>query len=309
MALYHKYRPRSFDEMSGNEDVLTVLQADLAKDSRPHAYLFHGPSGCGKTTLARIIATELGCEQENFHEVDSADFRGIETIREIRKNSQLSPLGGGDCQIWLLDECHKLSNDAQNALLKALEDTPSHVYYILATTDPDKLIATIRSRCTQYQVNPLTDKQMFRLIRRITKEEGETLDQDTADQIIENCQGRPRDALQILDQVLGVDPEDRKEAVQRVLDDNIRTRRLCQILVEKGSWKSAAAILKELEKQDEERIRRAILGYCSKTLLNKDHPQAAKVMEEMVNPLYNTKFPGLVFACYSALFDEEEVPL
>ena len=109
-------------------------------------------------------------------------MRGIDTIRDIIKQAQFRPIEGS-CRVWLIDECHKLTNDAMNSLLKILEDTPTHVYFILCTTDPHKLLKTIQGRCSQFAVKPLDDRQMFRLLKTIVKEEGEDLPQEVYDQI------------------------------------------------------------------------------------------------------------------------------
>ena len=177
MSLFNKYRPTSFDEIKGNKQIISSLPELLQKDDRPHSFLIHGPTGCGKTTIGRIIANELGCVGSDFREVDSADFRGIDTIREIRKNSLFKPLEG-KVRVWLIDECNKLTNDAQNALLKILEDSPPHVYFVLCTTDPQKLIPAIKGRCAQYQVAPLLERELFGLLRKIARDEGETLEKE-----------------------------------------------------------------------------------------------------------------------------------
>lgn len=297
MSLYHKYRPRSFEKMIGNEDVLETLQADLAKEDRPHAILLHGPVGCGKTTLGRLIATTLGSKGTDFREIDSADFRGIDTIREIRKQSAFKPLEG-DCRVWLLDECHKLSNDAQTAMLKALEGAASHVYYILATTDPLKLLKTIRSRCAKYQVSPLTDRQMFRLLRRVVKLEKETLEEEVYEQIIQDSLGLPRNALQILDQTLSAPAGKRLAIARRQAEVQSETIELCRALIKRTSWRKVANILNTLTDQDPETIRRGILGYCNTILLKGENVNAGLVMEKMEEPFYESGFPGLTLACY-----------
>ena len=131
MSLYLQYRPIELSQLKGNADIVATLEGMLDnRTSCPHAFLLHGPTGCGKTTIGRIIASSLGCKDSDFTEVDSADFRGIDTIREIRKSSQFMPTHG-DVRVWLIDECHKMTNDAQNALLKILEDTPTHIYFVL----------------------------------------------------------------------------------------------------------------------------------------------------------------------------------
>ena len=305
MSLYLKYRPNDFKDVKGNEDLLDSLKGILAKKDGPHAYLFHGPSGCGKTTLGRIVANELGAVGDDFREIDSADFRGIDSIREIRKQSQFRPLEGS-CRVWLLDEVHKLSNDAMNAMLKALEDTPKHVYYILCTTDPQKLLATIRGRCTQFQVSPLTDKQMFRLLRNVARQEKDKLPDEIYEQIIQDSQGQSRDALQILEQVLCAEPDKRLKVAKRTAELQSQTIELCRALLNPSGWKKVANILTGLKDQDPERMRRAVLGYCQAVLLKGENDQAAHVMEEMIEPFYNTAFPGLVFACYSIVCGEND---
>ena len=117
MNLYNKHRPETFEDMIGNSETIHSLQTMISKKEHPHAYLFHGEYGCGKTTLGRILASSLGCKNNDFREIDSADFRGIDSIREIRKQSIYKPLESS-CRVWLLDEVHKLSNDAMNALQK-----------------------------------------------------------------------------------------------------------------------------------------------------------------------------------------------
>lgn len=302
MSLYHKYRPKDFSEIVGNEETVSALEAMLERDDKPHSILFSGPSGCGKTTLARIVAGKLGCKGVDFTEVDTADFRGIDTIRDIRMKSQYKPVES-DVRVWLLDECHKLSNDAQNALLKILEDTPTHVYFILATTDPQYLIPTIKNRCQQFEVKPLNDKQMKKLLYRVVKNEGESIDREVYEQIVNDSQGSPRAALQILDKVLAVEPEKRLAVARKEAEQQFKTIELCRALLARKSWKHISKILKSLESEDPEGIRRAVMGYMSKVLLNGENDVAALIMEEMMQSVYYNGFPGLVFACYSATHD------
>jgi len=298
MSLYHKYRPQSFSEIRGNKGTVIALQAELQKEDKSHAFLLTGPTGCGKTTLGRIIAKELGAHGNDFREVDSADFRGIDTIREIRKQSQFKPLEG-PCRVWLLDEVHRLTSDGQSALLKALEDTPSHVYYILATTDPQKLLNTIKGRCAQYTVAPLKEKEMYRLLKTVVKKEGESLTQDVYEQIIQDSQGHPRNALQILDKVLGVSPEKCLELAKQAAEQQSQVIELCRALLSSAGWKKIANILTGLRDEDPEKIRRAVLGYCQAVLLKGENDRAGLIMEEFIEPFYNSGWPGLVFACYS----------
>lgn len=301
MSLYHKYRPNAFDEVIGNEELIASVMGVLRhKDGPPHAFLFSGPTGCGKTTLSRIVANELGCVGVDFREMDSASYRGIDDIREIRKQSLYKPLEGS-ARVWLLDECHKLSNDAQNALLKALEDAPSHVYYILATTDPQKLLPTIRGRCACFAVSLLNDEQMLRLLKKVCKKERATVEVEVLEQIVQSSQGHPRNALQTLEQVLVVEPEQRLEIAKRAENFRTQTIELCRALTKRGvRWKEVATILSGLKDgEDPETIRRAILGYCSSILLKGENDLAGKIMELMIEPFYDSGWPGLIYACYA----------
>ena len=302
MSLYHKYRPTTLEDIRGNSDMVESLQAMLAdKETCSHAILIHGPTGCGKTTIGRIIATELNCGGNDFREINSADFRGIDTIREVRKSMQFKPLQG-DCLVWLIDEAHKLTKDAQNALLKMLEDSPKHVYFILCTTETQGLIATIKSRCAQFQVRPLNERQMFGLLRSVVKAEEETCAKEIYEQIYQDSFGYPRNALQILDRVLKADPENRLKIAKQAEVTQSQSIELCRALINEGTgWKQVREILNGLKEEEPEGIRRHVLGYAQSVLLKSDNERVGLVLEEFVEPFWNAGFPGLVLACFTVI--------
>lgn len=304
MSLAIKYRPSTLSEVKGNREIVTTLESMLSdKSTCPHSFLLTGQSGCGKTTIGRIIAARLGCVGVDFYEIDSADFRGIDSARDIRKNAQYMPRDG-ECIVFLIDECHKLTNDAQNALLKILEDTPSHVYFILCTTDPQKLLSTIKGRCSTFQVKPLTETQMYGLLRKVVKEEGKELPKLVLDQIVQDSLGQSRNALQTLEQVLHASPEQQLEIAKRAAEQQSEVIELCRALLSKKGWKEVSGILirlKEAKEEDAEGIRRSVLGYCQAILLKAENNLAAAVLEAFLEPTYNTGFPGIVFSCYSAV--------
>lgn len=298
MSLYLDYRPSTWDEIIGNEETVTSLQNMLKKGNAPHTYLFVGGSGCGKTTIARILATDLGCNGNDYREINAADFRGIDSVREIIQSSKYKPLEG-KCKVYMIDECHKLTADAQNAMLKVLEDTPDHVYFILATTDPQKLLATVKSRAVQYTMNPLSDREMLRLLKITIKKEEEEVDKQVIEQIIQDSMGHPRAAMNILEKVLNTEPEDRLEAAKALAEQTNESIELCRALLSNTGWRKCSTILQGLKGQEPEGIRRVILGYAQSVLLKSDNEKAAIIIEQFMEPLYDVGFPGLVFNCYA----------
>ena len=302
MTLYLKYRPKTLDTIVGNRETVISIDATLKSVDPPHTFLLHGPTGTGKTTTARIMASKFGCTGNDLREVDSADFRGIDTIREIRRQSSFRPLEG-KARAWILDECHALTSDAQNALLKILEDTPKHVFFFLCTTNPQKLLETVKGRCTQYQMTTLNDLQTKKLLRDVVQAEQESLAKDVYDQIILDSQGRPRDALQILEKVLSVDPHDRLVIAQQAAEQQSQIIELCRAMINAAPWSKISKIIDGLRDEDPEGIRRHILKYFSSVILTTrdDANRAATIMEEFIEPFYDTGFPGLVYACYSAI--------
>lgn len=299
MSLYNKHRPPSFDQVKGNTEVVQTLQGMLKKkETFPHAILFHGLFGCGKTSLARIVANELGCVGTDLVEMNASDHSGIDDIRAIIQNSQFLPLSGL-CRVWIIDECHRWKEDAQNCILKILEDTPAHVYFILCTTDLHKLKETVKSRCSQFQVNPLSDSQMFSLLRRITKDEGQELDKIIFDQIIQDSLGHPRNAIQILEQVLNSPTDKRLEVARQTAVEQSQIIELCRALINKERWGKVKTIVEGLKGQEPEDIRRAVLGYMQAVLLKGENDRAAVIIESFWEPTYNLGFPYITFASYS----------
>lgn len=298
-SLYLKHRPTFLEEIRGNVETVETLEGMLSdEETCPHSFLLYGPTGTGKTTIGRIIANRLGCEGNDFRELNSADFRGIDTVREIRKQSQFKPLEG-PCRVWLIDECAKLTNDAQNAFLKLLEDTPRHVYFVLCTTEPQKLLPTIRGRCSQFPLQPLNEHQMFGLLRSVVKAEDESMPKLVYEQITQDSFGLPRNALQILDQVLRVDPEKRLEVAKRSTEEQSQSIELCMALLKGAPWKQVSNILNGLKDQDPEGIRRHVLAYCQSVLLKSDNVRAGLILEEFIDNFFNSGFSGLIYACYS----------
>lgn len=300
MNLYNKYRPSTFEEVVGNTETVEYLSLIFKTKMIPQSFLLHGETGCGKTTIARIMASELGCSKIDFLEINSANFRGIDTVRDLISRSKYYATQG-DSRVWLIDEVHKMTSDAQNAMLKLLEDPTKNLYFILCTTEPQKLLPTIRGRCVELKVNPLSESQMINLLRTILKKEGVKMQVEVLEQIAMDSLGRPRNAIQILEKVIHLPASKIMNAIEQAVKEQADSIELCRSLLNGSPWKKVTGILKSLKGQDPEGIRRHVLAYAESALLKGDNEKAAHVIEEFMDPLYDVGFPGLVLYCYSVI--------
>jgi DNA polymerase-3 subunit gamma/tau len=302
MPLHLDHRPKTLKKVVGQDATVAALKAVLERDDIPHAFLFHGPSGCGKTTLARIVAKKLGCSEMDLKELNVADVRGIDSIREITRNMTLRPMGG-TARVWILDEAHQLSKDAQNALLKPLEDCPEHVYFMLCTTDPQKLIATIKNRCSQFALTLVSDEELTALLEAVASKEGVEIPESVINSIVAASAGSPRSALVHLDKVKDLPDDEMEKAVSRIDVNNSAAIDLCRVLLkDKPSWPEIAKVLSSLSGGEPEQIRMNVLGYCNAILLKgKFNGRACLVMECFKDPFYNDGKFRLTLACASSV--------
>jgi len=301
--LYKKYRPKTFNKVLGQSSSVKVLQTFIKKNKVPHTLLFTGPSGCGKTTLARILRKELKCGKHDFTELDCADFRGIEMVRNIRSHIHQAPISG-ECRVWIIDECHKLTNEAQNAFLKILEDTPNHVYFMLATTDPQKLKQTIRTRSTEIVVRSLNNKSILKLLSYICKMEKIRLPEEVADKIAECSNGSARKALVFLNQIAELDDEDDMMGAIKATTAEVQAIIIAKALFNsRTKWIEMAKILKETSNEEPEQIRWMILGYAKTILLSggKLSSRAYLIIEAFRDHFYDSKWAGLTASCYEII--------
>ena len=221
-VLARKWRPKSFEALVGQDNTVQALSNALDNDRLHHAYLFSGTRGVGKTTLARILAKSLNCEQSvsskpcqkcstcididkgrfiDLIEVDAATNTKVESMRDLLENSQYAPTSGR-FKVYIIDEVHMLSKSAFNSMLKTLEEPPSHVKFILATTDPKKIPITVISRCLQFNLKQMTTESISSYLKNILKEEKINAENEALDIISKAAHGSMRDALSILDQAI-----------------------------------------------------------------------------------------------------------
>lgn len=304
--LYRKYRPKTIDQMIGNETELESFKNKIESKDPPHVFLFSGPSGCGKTTLARIAANMLGASDMSISEINSANNRGIDTAREIISQMQYSPVDGA-YKVYIIDEVHQTVATWQNAMLKPLEDTPDHVFFFLCTTDPQKLLKALKNRCSIFKLSSLKHKEIFRLIRKVNKSEELKLSKDILEEIADASEGSPRKALVLLEKISGLEDEN---AIIKILEtggeENAEIIDLCRALLAKNtSWGNITDKIKGLTETDPEKIRWAVLGYMNSVLLSgKQNPRAATAIESFSEPFYNNGKSGVTLACYDTIFAE-----
>lgn len=305
IELYRKHRPKKFSKVVGQTDAVNMLQQMVKKKKIPHCLLFHGPSGCGKTTLARIVASKLDCGDKDFKEINSADFRGIDMVREIRMRIGLKPMNGST-RVWLIDECHKLSNDAQNAILKVLEDPPDHVYFLLCTTEPHKLLKTVRSRSTEIKCVALRPSEIEALVLDVAAIEKRKLSADVCDKIVAAADGSARKALVILHQIIDLESEDDQlEAISKADADAHATKLYMALLLPRPKWKAVSEILTNIE-EEPETIRRIILACCTTTMVKggKLAKRAFEIANVMQDNFFDSGKAGLVSGCFELVFGE-----
>ncbi|GMU74303.1 MAG: hypothetical protein AMXMBFR44_5000 [Candidatus Campbellbacteria bacterium] len=214
VALYRKYRPQTFTDVRGQDQVVSVLSSALAKGNIGHAYLFAGSRGTGKTSVARIFAREIGTHDTDLYELDAASNRGIDDVRALREAVNTLPFSS-PYKVYIIDEVHMLTKEAFNALLKTLEEPPSHVIFILATTETEKIPETIISRCEVHTFKQPSRHILKEHIIDIAKKEGFTLEHAAADLIALLADGSFRDAHGILQKIIH-SSSDKKVSVDEV---------------------------------------------------------------------------------------------
>ena len=234
-VIARKFRPQLFDDVVGQKPIIQTLQNAIQMDRIGHAYLFSGPRGVGKTTTARILAKGLNCvkgptvtpcnecpscleiaagKSTDVFEIDAASNTGVDNIRELRESAKYAA-ARNRYKIFIIDEVHMLSTSAFNALLKILEEPPSHVVFIMATTERHKLPATILSRCQQFVFRTISPAEIQAHLRQIADREGVKIDDRALSYIVKASEGSMRDAQSLLDQIISF-------SGQQVVDEDVR---------------------------------------------------------------------------------------
>ena len=318
ITLYRKYRPSSFSEVSGENEIVKSLKLSLKNKSMAHAYLFSGPRGVGKTTIARLIAKGVNCLnlKENGEpcnecrnckainegrfsdliEIDAASNRSIDEIRSLKEKINYQPVEGLK-KVYIIDEAHMLTKEAFNALLKTLEEPPAHVMFILATTELEKILPTIISRCQRYDFKPLDLEEMKAGLEYILKEENLSMADDVYPVIYENSSGSMRDSISILERLIVT--ANGKEIDLKIAEDTlgITPSSRIKIFLNKILNENEYDIINELESLanesfDIELFFKDLAKYCKNAIVKKelDIDKGLKIISTIYDVIGKFKF-------------------
>lgn len=305
IVLYRKYRPQNFSEVMGQEHIVQTLTNSIKAGSISHAYLFSGPRGSGKTTMARLFAKAVNCQSlsgsepcnkcsscseivqqksMDLIEIDAASHRGVDDVRELREGIKFAPVKS-KYKVFIIDECHQLSKDAANALLKTLEEPPAHAIFLLATTEAHKMIPTISSRCQRFDFKRLQIPEIKKKLEFIAKKENIKFNDAALSLIALNSRGSFRDAESLLDECISfasgkgsVTTEDIKELLGIIEIDQIA--KFVDFLILKNA-KDAILFLNSAINNgvDLQEFAKTLVFYLRQALLIKINPELLSSQE------------------------------
>src|SRR3989344_4730907 len=307
LAMYRKYRPKSLGELFGQEHIVEVLKNSARQNKFAHAYLFYGSRGSGKTTTARLLAKLANCETRQkdkiFHqkgehcnqcrvcveidtghalditEIDAASNRGIDEIRNLKEGIKLSP-SSFKYKVYIIDETHMLTREAFNALLKTLEEPPAHAIFILATTEYEKVPATISSRTQRFHFRKLALTEILKKLKMVVGSEKLKVDEDALELIAALGEGSLRDAESLLDQIASLDKDIELKDVERIVGKigYKKTVQLAEFIL-KNELKEALKYINEINQDGYNLIQlnKDLIHYLRKALTLKTNSQIEEI--------------------------------
>jgi len=323
-ALYRKYRPKNFDEVSGQKITLKVLRNAIKMGKIAHAYLFYGPRGTGKTSIAKILARTINCENNDKQipcekcdsckislekecvdiiEIDAASNNGVDEIRELKNKISFVP-SELKYKVYIIDEVHMLSTGAFNALLKTLEEPPAHAIFILATTELNKVPTTIISRCQTLEFNKINNKSMNERLRNIADKENIKIDDQAINEISRCSNGGLRDAIGLLEKANSYNNEQIDVDVIKEISGNITEEELTEFLTDFEN-KNIKSLIKKIDDYYDEgidliKLINTIIEYLSDKIISegifeKKKCELVKELDNIVDNIRKSENPKILF--------------
>lgn len=305
-SLYNKYRPNSIEDVVGHIEIVKSLEEKINNKSLPNVILISGPTGVGKTTIARIIAKSLNINDIDLIEVNE---RGIDTIRHIEKDVQSLPFFGSN-KMYIFDESHRLTSEAQEALLKLSEDVPTYQYFIFCTTDPQGMKKALRDRCYSIKFDKLTDYNIKQIVEKVIESENLiNIDTEVVDKIVKRSDGSARLSINLIESIYSLDKTDSIKVLDSVFidEDSDTVIDLCRSLMYKN-YDDFIKCYKKVNNNDPEQTRRVVLGYLHSCLLgskNKnDIIKILNIMEPLRFSVVESGKAGLLYALVKGRLNE-----
>lgn len=297
-----KFRPKSFKAFIGNENTKRTLKGFLEDPgSFPSLILLQGPSGCGKTTLSRITGRTLCSSENDFIQLNISNTRGIGDARGIIEMVGMTSLGGGFTVI-VLNECHLATTEFQNAMLEVLEEPPPSIAFIMCTTEPEKLILTVRNRATILPVRKLSLSELEGLAKKVVRRSDMNLPKPRIfSKLLMASQGSPRQMLVILNAIRNMKRDEINDYLEgNFAEDNAQISEICQALLQQRSYKEIMLLVDKLKIPVDD-ARRGINNYMGKVLQNKPNPIAAKTINNLFDSLWPVGKAGLIVSIYNII--------
>lgn len=309
LPLHLKYRPRRLRDVAGQRAVTESLEDVLKSKTPNHAFLFTGPAGTGKTTLARILAAEFRCAPQNIMEIDAASNSGIDAMKEVTSTLRYHGFGEQPNKAVIIDECHALSKQAWDALLKSVEEPPPHVYFFFCTTGAGKVPQTISTRCASYSLKPLRYDDVMDVLDVVANKEDLNCSDAVMQLVAKASEGSMRQALVMLSMVRNVKDVEEAEQLLATVEESSEIIDLCRLLLDrKLTWARALEVVQSLGETNPESARIVITAYITKCLPNakgeKETIRLLDILEVFSKPFNPTdKMAPLYIALGRLVFD------